>query len=146
MIEQTLERIACALEKLAGSTEITPPVEPVATVTRKPRAKKMESPAPVEDAVPGEVEAPTAPDVMADETAVKTGTDLRNYAQKLIQAADQSDAGGKNGTTNKLVTFIQSVAKIFNPAEPKLIKIPEAKVQEAADMITNWCNKNGIQV
>jgi hypothetical protein len=45
-----------------------------------------------------------------------------------------------------LVTFIQSVAKIFNAAEPKLIKIPDAKVPEAASMIANWCANNGIKV
>ena len=146
-IENILERIAVALEKLAGSDQFGALPPPVVEAPKKTRAKKAE-PTPTDDTIPGmdDVTTTTAPDVLvAEDPAIKTGAELRNLAQSLIQAAEQSDPGGKSGAVNKLVTFIQSVAKIFHPAEPKLIKIPDAKVAEAAAMITNWCEKNGIR-
>jgi len=143
-IEQTLERIAVALEKIAGINRVevveTVSVPATETVQRKPRAKKVVE-APV-DMVPGlRLEEPTTDPLAADEpTGPRTGAELRTVAQSYIVAADRI------GMTEKLVTFIQSVAKIFVPAEPKLIKIPDAKVPEAAKMIADWCAKNGIVV
>lgn len=152
-IEQTLERIAEALEKLAGinRVEIRETITaPVVEQPRKPRRMKdaaipVQQAAAVEtDAVPG-AEAPTGPvvpDVMASESAIKTGAELRAAAQQYIASADKVGPD----MVGKLVAFIQSVAKTFNPTEPKLIKIPDAKVPEAAAMIASWCAKEGIKV
>jgi len=148
-IEQTLERIAVALEKLAGNAP-TLGLAPVVEQPRKPRRMKeaampAQQAAEVEtDAVPGaEVpSAPVVPDPMADTPAIKTGAELRAVAQGYIAAADKVGPD----MVSKLVTFIQSVAKMFNPTEPKLVKIPDAKVPEAAAMISSWCAKEGIKV
>ena len=140
-IEATLERIADALDilagkKLPGGEAVDGPVPAPKKITRAKAAKAE----PAVDTVPG-LEEPVAVDALADEpSGPKTGAELRAAAQGYITAAD------KVGLTGKLVTFIQSVAKIFNPAEPKLIKIPDAKVPEAAKMIADWCGKNGIKV
>jgi len=142
-IEQNIERIAIALEKLAGIGLDAVPEAPTPAPSKK-RAAKPEAPK-TEDMIPG-VEDVKPEDPIASENEIKTGADLRNLAQKFIQAAEMSDPGGKNSSVNKLVTFIQSVAKIFNAKEPKLIKIPDEKVQEAADMISKWCDKNGIKL
>jgi hypothetical protein len=157
-IEQDINRIAAALEQLAGirmasavGTEKAPEAKKVRRVkeTGMPAQQAAEVvPVPAVDTIPGMDDAPAAvvvTEVLAPESTVRTGAELRNLAQQFIAAADKSDPGGKNSTVNKLVTFIQSVAKIFNAAEPKLIKIPEAKVPEAAAMIADWCGKNGIR-
>ncbi len=140
-IEQDINRIAIALEtiatKLEGGVATTPAVEQ----PKKPRRMKdVAIPAQqAADVIPG-LDEPVAPDVLADEPGPKTGAELRALAQGYITAAD------KVGLTEKLVTFIQSVAKIYDPTEPRLIKIPDAKVPEAAKMIADWCSKNGIKV
>lgn len=153
-IESLLERIAVALEKLAGSDQFGPlpgagspvVVEKILEQPKKPRRVK-ETAMPAQqaaeaDAVPG-AEAPTAPAAPeVVESAIKTGAELRAAAQGYIAAADKVGPD----MVGKLVTFIQSVAKIFNPNEPKLIKIPDAKVPEAAAMIASWCAKEGIKV
>ena len=151
-IEQSLERIAVALEKIAGvnRVEIRETISvPVVEQPKKPRRMKdaaipAQQAAAETDVVPGLEDNGgqlcAAPDVLRDDPGPKTGAELRAQAQKYIVAAD------KLGLTEKLVTFIQSVAKIFSPTEPKLIKIPEAKVPEAAKMIADWCLKNGIAV
>lgn len=169
-IEQTLERIAEALEKLAGINRVEireTIIAPVVEQPRKPRRMKdaaipAQQAAAVEGAMPGtmSVEADAVPgveditpvvarvmdavalDAMADAPAVATGAELRAAAQQYIAAADKVGPD----MVGKLVTFIQSVAKIFNPTEPKLIKIPDAKVPEAAAMIASWCAKEGIKV
>lgn len=178
-IENTLERIATALEAIAGrdqfgqipggaevgsalqkTIDITVQQAVIPTVIETPKkskAKKVEAPVPqVIDEVPGipteapsaaplqMVNAPSGPNEWVDR--VSNGAELRALAQGFIQAAEASDPGGKTGAVNKLVTFIQSVAKIFNPKEPKLIKIPDDKCAEAASMIKNWCDRNGIAV
>jgi hypothetical protein len=142
-IEQTLERIAVALEKMADSIPSNPTAPSLAEAPKRTTRRMKEVAIPVQqaaDTVPG-LEEPAVADPMADEpTGPKTGAELRTAAQGYITAAD------KVGLTEKLVTFIQSVAKIFAPTEPKLIKIPDAKVPEAAKMIADWCGKNGIKV
>jgi hypothetical protein len=144
-IEQGLERIADALERLlvaagTGACQTTAAPQGINAAPKKTRNKKTEAVA--VDEIPG-VEA-VAPEVM--DASIKTGAELRTLAQGYIQAAEASDPGGTKGSVSKLVTFIQSVAKIFNPNEPKLIKIPDAKVAEAASMIKNWCDRNGLAV
>ena len=157
-IEQTLERIAQALEKLAGinRVEIRETITaPVVERPRKPRRMKDAAipaqQATAEDTIPGadsiaaEIAGTTdkvCVDAMAPESAIKTGAELRAAAQQYIASADKVGPD----MVGKLVTFIQSVAKIYNPAEPKLIKIPDAKVPEAAAMIASWCAKEGIKV
>lgn len=124
-IEKNIERIADALE---GLLALARGGEAPQLGAQKPGPAT----APAKDAIPGlEEEAPAAA-----EGGVKTGQELRDLAQKYIQVA-----GDKTGA---LVTFIQSVAKIFNAKEPKLIKIPDAKVAEAAKMIEEWCTKKSI--
>ena len=145
-IEQDINRIAIALEtiaaKLEGGVATTPAVEQPKKTRRVKDAGLPAQQAAEADVIPGATEeTPAANAVLVDEgPAIKTGAELRAAAQGYITAAD------KVGLTEKLVTFIQSVAKIFNPAEPKLIKIPDAKVPEAAKMIADWCSKNGIKV
>jgi hypothetical protein len=143
-IEQSLERIAGALEGMLAYARGEG--APLTTGTDAPTAKKPRRMKDVAipaqqaaDVIPG-LDEPVAPDVLADEPGPKTGAELRALAQGYIVAAD------KIGATEKLVTFIQSVAKIYNPTEPKLIKIADAKVPEAARMIADWCGKNGIKV
>jgi len=146
-IEQTLERIAVALERIAGSAHSAPaaPAEaPVVEEPKKPRAKK-ETPAPEPvDEVPGIAadDTPAGPpmddnDGAGETPGVRTGAELRALAQKYIDVAGPQ--------TNALVTFCRSVAAIFNPQEPKLIKVPDAKAAEAAAMLDNWCKKNKIR-
>lgn len=140
-IEQDINRIAIALETIAAKLEGGVATTPAVEQPKKPRRMKdVAIPAQqAADVIPG-LDEPVAPDVLADEPGPKTGAELRAAAQGYIVAAD------KVGLTEKLVTFIQSVAKIYNPTEPKLIKIPDAKVPEAAAMIADWCGKNGIKV
>jgi len=142
-IEQDINRIAIALETIAAKLEGGVATTPAVEQPKKPRRVKdagLPAQQAAVDTVPG-LEEPVAVDALADEpSGPKTGAELRAAAQGYITAAD------KVGLTEKLVTFIQSVAKIFNPAEPKLIKIPDAKVPEAAKMIADWCSKNGIKV
>jgi len=152
-IEQSLERIAAALEKIAHPLMTVAPLTtgtdaPVAETPKKPRRMKdaaipaQQAAEPV-DAIPGMTEeTPAANAVLVDEPTIRTGAELRAAAQGYIAAADKVGPD----MVGKLVTFIQSVAKIFNAAEPKLIKIPDAKVPEAAAMIANWCAANGIKV
>ena len=139
-LERNIERIADSLEainnllveRLPG--QIPPPQETVAP-------KRAKKPAPVvEDVIPG-VEEVVEDDPIdsAIGTAFKpvaNGAELRTLAQRYIEKAGDQ--------TNALVTFIRSVAAIFNPKEPKLIKIPDAKASEAAAMIENWCKKEKI--
>ena len=144
-IEQDINRIAIALETIAAKLEGGVATTPAVEQPKRARAKKSE---PVVDTVPGleKVVSEAMDNVVlnarADDQGVvmRTGAELRAAAQGYITAAD------KVGLTEKLVTFIQSVAKIYNPTEPKLIKIPDAKVPEAAAMIADWCGKNGIKV
>lgn len=146
-IERDINRIATALEGMLAYArgEGAPVQAPAVEQPKRARAKKSE---PVVDTVPGleEVVSEAMDNVvlnaMADDQGVvmRTGAELRAAAQGYITAAD------KVGLTEKLVTFIQSVAKIYAPTEPKLIKIPDAKVPEAAKMIADWCGKNGIKV
>jgi len=142
-IEESLARIAIALEGMLAYArgEGAPVQAPAVEQPKKPRRMKdVAIPAQqAADVIPG-LDEPVAPDVLADEPGPKTGAELRALAQGYIVAAD------KIGATEKLVTFIQSVAKIYAPSEPKLIKIPDAKVPEAAKMIADWCGKNGIKV
>lgn len=131
-IEKNIERIADALEGLLA----------VAQGSSAPaQNKRAEKPAsvtapvstpPPEDRIPGVDDAP----VVEATGEITTGAELRDLAQKYIQAAGEQ--------TGVLVAFIQSVAKIYNPKEPKLIKIPVTKVGEAAAMIKNWCDKKHI--
>jgi glyoxylase-like metal-dependent hydrolase (beta-lactamase superfamily II) len=129
-IEQTLDRIANALEKLAGinRVEIRDTITvPVTETPKKPRRMK-DAAIPAQqaaevDAVPGAncpahlagveplplvhiADIPEAP-------AIKTGAELRAAAQQYIAAADKVGPD----MVGKLVTFIQSVAKIFNAAD-----------------------------
>ena len=141
-IEQDINRIAIALETIAAKLEGGVATTPAVEQPKKPRRVKdagLPAQQAAVDTVPG-LDEPVAPDVLADEPGPKTGAELRAAAQGYIVAAD------KVGLTEKLVTFIQSVAKIYAPTEPKLIKIPDAKVPEAAKMIADWCSKNGIKV
>ena len=141
-IEQDINRIAIALETIAAKLEGGVATTPAVEQPKKPRRVKdagLPAQQAAVDTVPG-LEEPVVNDVLADEPGPKTGAELRAAAQGYITAAD------KVGLTEKLVTFIQSVAKIYNPTEPKLIKIPDAKVPEAAKMIADWCGKNGIKV
>lgn len=143
-IEQDINRIAIALETIAAKLEGGVATTPAVEQPKKPRRVKdagLPAQQAAVDTVPG-LEEPVVNDVRADNQGVvmRTGAELRAAAQGYIVAAD------KVGLTEKLVTFIQSVAKIYNPTEPKLIKIPDAKVPEAAAMIADWCGKNGIKV
>lgn len=141
-IEQDINRIAIALETIAAKLEGGVATTPAVEQPKKPRRVKdagLPAQQAAVDTVPG-LEEPVVNDVLADEPGPKTGAELRALAQGYITAAD------KVGLTEKLVTFIQSVAKIYAPSEPKLIKIPDAKVPEAAKMIADWCGKNGIKV
>ena len=139
-IEKNIERIADALEKIA-SIYAGPALKigdmAVVTTDVKPVAKlKAPTPkvAPVVDVIPGiEEEVALEPVV---EGGIKTGAELRELAQRYIQVA------GDN--TGELVKFIQSIARIFSPKEPKIIKIPNEKVAEAAKMMTDWCSKKGL--
>lgn len=141
-IEQDINRIAIALETIAAKLEGGVATTPAVEQPKKPRRVKdagLPAQQAAVDTVPG-LEEPVVNDVLADEPGPKTGAELRALVQGYITAAD------KVGLTEKLVTFIQSVAKIYAPSEPKLIKIPDAKVPEAAKMIADWCGKNGIKV
>jgi hypothetical protein len=131
-LESEVKRIADTLDELLAIAKKENVIS-----TEKP--KKKPAVAATEDIMPGaEDAAPGADNAGAPgkEEKIKTAADLRELAQKYIQAA-----GDNTGT---LVKFIQSVAKIFNPAEPKLIKIPVEKVAEAAKMIEDWCKKQKI--
>lgn len=150
-IEQDINRIAIALETIAAKLEGGVATTPAVEQPKKPRRVKdagLPAQQAAVDTVPGleEVVSEAMDNVvlnaMADDQGVvmRTGAELRAAAQGYITAAD------KVGLTEKLVTFIQSVAKIYAPTEPKLIKIPDAKVPEAAKMIADWCGKNGIKV
>lgn len=122
-IEKDLGRIADALEKIVE-------------LSAHPLKEVVAKPAPVVDAAPGPLED-DSPRLPPDAT---TGAELRTLAQAYIQAA-----GDK---TNLLVTFIKDkVCKKLAPAnEPKLVKIPDDKVPEAAKMIREWATKNGVQL
>lgn len=153
-IEQDINRIATALEGMLayargeGAPVQAPAVEQPKKTTRRMKDVAIPAQQAAADTVPGleEVVSEAMDNVvlnaMADDQGVvmRTGAELRAAAQGYITAAD------KVGLTEKLVTFIQSVAKIYAPTEPKLIKIPDAKVPEAAVMIADWCRKNGIKV
>ena len=148
-IEQTLERIAVALEKIANPLMKLEGQEVEVVAPKKTTRRVKDAAIPAQqaaevDAIPGTTEeTPAANAVLVDEgPAIKTGAELRAQAQQYIAAADKVGPD----MVGKLVTFIQSVAKIFNPTEPKLIKIPDAKVPEAASMIASWCAKEGIKV
>lgn len=129
-IEKDLGRIADALEVL------------VCSLTQKPGSPvaKPVAAAPVTDAIPGvDEEIPGNAVPVEVEGTVKNGNDLRDLAQKYIQAA-----GDK---ANMLVAYIKdSICKKMNPAEPKLVRIPDAKCAEAADMIVKWAKKNKIEL
>jgi hypothetical protein len=147
-IENLIERIAVALETIAGRDQFGPTISNTAVET--PKRTRVPKVTKVEDAVPGVEDngpLPGNPIVEAQAgNAIATGSELRALAQQYIAAAEASDPGGKNGAVNKLVTFIQGVAKIFNPKEPKLIKIPDEKVAEASQMIADWASKNHIKL
>jgi len=133
-LESEVKRIADAVEALLAVALKGEGTESVEKTKKKPAVSAAAS----GDLIPGEegTVGQDGPGVGAEEGGIKTGAELRDLAQKYIQAA-----GDKTGT---LVTFIQSIAKIFNPKEPKLIKIPVEKVAEAAKMIEDWCKKNKI--
>jgi hypothetical protein len=147
-IEQSLERIAVALEaQLSYLRGEGAPKQVTETPKKTKRVKETGMPAQqaaavVEDAIPGMEVVDAGPVAAVAVPGISTGAELRAAAQGYIAAADKVGPD----MVGKLVTFIQSVAKIFNAAEPKLIKIPDAKVPEAAAMIANWCANNGIKV
>jgi len=138
-IEQDINRIATALEGMLAYArgEGAPVQAPAVEQPKKPRRVK-DAGLPAQQAAVDTV--PGLEEVVSQGVVMRTGAELRAAAQGYITAAD------KVGLTEKLVTFIQSVAKIYAPSEPKLIKIPDAKVPEAAAMIASWCAKEGIKV
>ena len=138
-IESSLERIADALDCLA--TEFCGKKALGAAQNAKPEAPKAVKAPVVEEQIPGmgfQV-GPSIPLIHISQVAdAMTSKDLRDMAQKYIQAAGEK--------TQPIIKFIQGVAKKFNPAEPKLIKIPDAKAAEAAKMIENECARQGITI
>jgi len=133
MIEQILERIAVALETLVTIAQNgeAAPAKKKAPATAKAAPGNLQS-----DLIPGQEEAESPDNTGVEEGGIKTAAELKNLAQRYIQAAGD--------TTGPLVTFLQSVAKIFAPKEQKLIKIPNEKAAEAAKMIEDWCKKKGL--
>ena len=129
-IEKNIERIADALEKMG---DLLVDIIPIGLQKTEPKASKPPKQKPLEDIMPGEgEEAGTL--VLASSM---TSAELRELAQKYIQAA-----GDKTGP---LVTFIRDqVCRKFSPADPKLVKIPDARIGDAAAMIEDWCKKNKI--
>lgn len=122
-IEKNIERIADALEQIAVR------LQPVAAEAVKRPAAIAETPG---ELIPGE-------EIETTTSVVMTGAELRELAQKYLQAS-----GDK---ANSLVAFIKdSICKKFSPKEPKLIKIPEDKTNEAAAMIVAWSKKNGVSL
>lgn len=152
-IEQSLERIAIALETLVGKQAGEAPVAPVAPVAAAPKKQKAEKPAatvetaPV-DIIPGQEDESGVPESMPEApegatvlavTGIKDTTQLRDFVQKCLEKA-----GAK---ANDLVTFIKGgVCAKFTPTEPKLVKIPAANIPTAAQMVYDWCIKNHIIV
>jgi hypothetical protein len=128
MIEQVLERIAVALEKIAARdtgvptpTSIAKKSTPVAT-----------------DAVPGvEDTAPVEGATVMMCRGVTDSKGLQDFTQKALQTA--------GAQANELVTYIRgSVCAKFSPNEPKLVKIPVENIPAAAQMIYDWCMKHNI--
>ena len=138
MIEQLLERIAVALEKIAAAVNQAPPVVEPKKTKKAPEAAVPVQAAPVAETFPGDEPAAPAPSgkVLICE-AIKTPEQLRDFVQKALEKA---------GThTNSLVTFIKGeVCKKYTPTEPKLIKIPVANVADASQMVYDWCLNHGI--
>lgn len=128
-IEQSLERIATALEKIAGKVidEVDKSNDEKADI--KSRSAN-------EDAIPG------AEDVTVNTlgpSLVKTPAELREFAQKYLEKA-----GDK--ATDFVKYIRESICAKFSPKEPKLIKIPEKNIPQAAQMIYDYAFKNSIFV
>jgi len=121
-IEKSLERIADALEVITSKMG----VPPAPAAVQKHVAPKLIP----DDAIPG----------VGDEAPADAGMDnaaLRDLAQKYIQVAGEK--------TGALVSFIKDeVCKKLNPKEPKLLKIPADKIEQAAKAIETFAKKNGI--
>lgn len=128
-IEQTLERIANALETIAGS-KTTVSIAPVV---------------PQRDVIPGQEAGPGADNFVPGQDAVPTATlittteQLKEFAQNLV-----TKAGDK---TDVLVDFIRSkVCAKYNAKDPKLAKIPLDKIPEAVEAIKKEAARLKIEV
>lgn len=119
-IEQDITRIADALEALVAISQGGDSKKP-ATV----------------DAPPGPDHIPGEDAVVIAATSIKTSTDLRDFAQRYLQAAGEK--------STDFVAYIKAeICTKFSPSDPKLIKIPEKNIPKAAQMIYDWALKHDI--
>lgn len=167
-IENSLERIAVALETmLAAGVEAKP------TTVVAPKKQKAEKSAPVvapaapatpaapvvvsDDIIPGQEEETLAAPVVTPVVEVNTtaclgindSTQLRAFTQRALDAAEKESkiAPLRPQLVNELVTFIKGeVCAKYSPTEPKLIKIPAEHAGKAAQMIFDWCLRNKILI
>jgi len=120
-LEQSFERIAIALEKLANPLMVAEVGKPVG---------KMPEPVKTPEVV--------APTVMAA-VGIKNSTLLKEFAQKYLMAAGEQ--------SNEFVKFIkEQVCAKFTPKEPKLIKVPDQYCEQAAQMIFEFALSHNIIV
>lgn len=125
-IEQDIKRIADALEKLTcpGANQVAEsPVGQIATPLDVPPGMESEGPT---AGIPGPI-------------SVNNPTELRDFAQKCLQAS-----GDKAPDFVKYIK--ENICQKFSPKEPKLIKIPDNKLAQAAKMIYDYALKQGISV
>jgi hypothetical protein len=139
MIEEQLERIAVASERIAIALE---------SLTQ-PNARKPVIPAaPSDDVVPGGEDANPRP----TDLGVTDSKQLRVFTQRALDAAEKEAKAAaptdpRAQLVNALVTFIKGeVCAKFSPTEPKLVKIPDKDAAVAAGMIYAWTVKNRINL
>lgn len=131
-IEQSLERIAVALEELVLN-EREAGVADMRNSKPLPLGPGSELPSPAPAMPPVE----PSMGVNLDAAAVKDAKGLREFAQKYVEKAGEK--------TQAFVTFIKNDLCVkFAPHDPKLINIPADKVSAAAQAIYAWAFKNKI--
>lgn len=145
-IEESLAKLSEAIEALASVVgKIPGQYLGENAVSLASQAVPPPAPAVPVDILPGQEAEPVTAvgpaGVTLGAATIKTGADLRDYVGKHLEVAE------KKGFAQELITFVrEKVCPKFNPKEPKLIKIPEKNLAEAAQMVYDWCAQRQIVV
>jgi len=123
-IEKSLESIATSLEILAGGKRLPYQAQP--------------SGGPIGNLADAVAEAGVAA-AEAEVALVKTGAELRTFAQKIMKSATPEQ-------NTALIVHIKSICAKLSPSSPKLISIPADKTNEAYDMLETYATENGIAI
>ncbi len=128
--EGLFERFVSAVERIAAALE-------------KGKATNVDIPqlgaqGPAAQLMAAQLMAPQPPTPAAAAPEVKTTDELKAFAKKVVDAA-----GDKNAVA---VEAIKGICAKYAPATPKLSAVPVEKIPEAAKLIKEYAEKNGIKI